>query len=199
MIKVNLQNTDLKNRITGQNSLDSIFVENNNILFISKPEYLKQMHRDEIKAKQIKMNLEIVRQEIHRRMVDPRYSNFDDMETLTKFRKETEKYQETEREYRRLLGECENVKMIPVYSGMKMDVTTGEMTEVRQDEYADYAETEGNKVRLILDVLALDDEKLDRDSAWMKANGHNISISTTPAAPLAVKGGTLEEAVAALI
>ena len=54
MIKVNLQNTAVQNMLTGQNTLDSVFIDGNSILFIEKPEYLKQLYRDEIKQEQIK-------------------------------------------------------------------------------------------------------------------------------------------------
>ena len=43
MIKVNLQNTAVQNMLTGQNTLDSVFIDGNSILFIEKPEYLKQL------------------------------------------------------------------------------------------------------------------------------------------------------------
>ena len=58
MIKVNLQNTAVQNMLTGQNTLDSVFIDGNSILFIEKPEYLKQLYRDEIKARAIKVNLQ---------------------------------------------------------------------------------------------------------------------------------------------
>lgn len=67
MIKVNLQNIAVNNMLTGQNTLDSIFIDGNSILFITKPEYLKQLYRDEIRARSIKMNLKIAREEIHKR------------------------------------------------------------------------------------------------------------------------------------
>ena len=130
MIKVNLQNTAVQNMLTGQNTLDSVFIDGNSILFIEKPEYLKQLYRDEIKARAIKVNLKVAREEIHKRTQDDRYNNLDDMETLKKFRAQTDELRETEKEYRRMLGECENVKMVPVYSGTKLDVTTGESVEV---------------------------------------------------------------------
>ena len=44
MIKVNLQNTAVQNMLTGQNTLDSVFIDGNSILFIemrSKPEQSK--------------------------------------------------------------------------------------------------------------------------------------------------------------
>ena len=164
MIKVNLQNTAVQNMLTGQNTLDSVFIDGNSILFIEKPEYLKQLYRDEIKARAIKVNLK-----------------------------------ETEKEYRRMLGECENVKMIPVYSGTKLDVTTGDSVEVKQAEFEDYIETEGNKARMVLDILALDADRLERDCQWLQTKGCGINIMTTPGVPLAVEGGTLEEAIAALI
>ena len=132
MIKVNLQNIAVNNMLTGQNTLDSIFIDGNSILFITKPEYLKQLYRDEIRARSIKMNLKIAREEIHKRTQDDRYNNLDDMETLKKFRAQTDELRKSEREYRRMLSECENVKMIPVYSGMKLDVTTGESVEVNR-------------------------------------------------------------------
>ena len=47
MIKVNLQNTAVQNMLTGQNTLDSVFIDGNSILFIEKPEYLKQLYRDD--------------------------------------------------------------------------------------------------------------------------------------------------------
>ena len=53
MIKVNLQNTAVQNMLTGQNTLDSVFIDGNSILFIEKPEYLKQLYRDEIKARAV--------------------------------------------------------------------------------------------------------------------------------------------------
>ena len=108
MIKVNLQNTAVHNMLTGQNTLDSIFIDGNSILFITKPEYLKQLYRDEIKARMIKMNLQVAREEIHKRTQDDRYNNLDDMETLKKFRAQTDELRETEKEYRRMLSECEN-------------------------------------------------------------------------------------------
>ena len=37
MIKVNLQNIAVNNMLTGQNTLDSIFIDGNSILFITKP------------------------------------------------------------------------------------------------------------------------------------------------------------------
>ena len=160
MIKVNLQNTAVQNMLTGQNTLDSVFIDGNSILFIEKPEYLKQLYRDEIKADELR---------------------------------------ETEKEYRRMLGECENVKMIPVYSGTKLDVTTGDSVEVKQAEFEDYIETEGNKARMVLDILTLDADRLERDCQWLQTKGCDINIMTTPGAPLAVEGGTLEEAIAALI
>ncbi len=135
MIKVNLQNTAVQNMLTGQNTLDSVFIDGNSILFIEKPEYLKQLYRDEIKARAIKINLKVAREEIHKRTQDDRYNNLDDMETLKKFRAQTDELRETEKEYRRMLGECENVKMIPVYSGTKLDVTTGDSVEVKQAEF----------------------------------------------------------------
>ena len=199
MIKVNLQNTAVQNMLTGQNTLDSVFIDGNSILFIEKPEYLKQLYRDEIKARAIKVNLKVAREEIHKRTQDDRYNNLDDMETLKKFRAQTDELRETEKEYRRMLGECENVKMIPVYSGTKLDVTTGDSVEVKQAEFEDYIETEGNKARMVLDILALDADRLERDCQWLQTKGCNISIMTTPGVPLAVEGGTLEEAIAALI
>ena len=84
MIKVNLQNTAVQNMLTGQNTLDSVFIDGNSILFIEKPEYLKQLYRDEIKARAIKVNLKVAREEIHKRTQDDRYNNLDDMETLKK-------------------------------------------------------------------------------------------------------------------
>ena len=81
MIKVNLQNTAVQNMLTGQNTLDSVFIDGNSILFIEKPEYLKQLYRDEIKARAIKVNLKVAREEIHKRTQDDRYNNLDDMET----------------------------------------------------------------------------------------------------------------------
>ena len=199
MIKVNLQNTAVQNMLTGQNTLDSVFIDGNSILFIEKPEYLKQLYRDEIKARAIKVNLKVAREEIHKRTQDDRYNNLDDMETLKKFRAQTDELRETEKEYRRMLGECENVKMIPVYSGTKLDVTTGDSVEVKQAEFEDYIETEGNKARMVLDILALDADRLERDCQWLQTKGCDINIMTTPAVPLAVEGGTLEEAIAALI
>ena len=181
MIKVNLQNIAVNNMLTGQNTLDSIFIDGNSILFITKPEYLKQLYRDEIRARSIKMNLKIAREEIHKRTQDDRYNNLDEL-------------RESEREYRRMLSECENVKMIPVYSGMKLDVTTGESVEVKQAEYTDYVETEGNKARMVLDILALDVDRLERDCQWLQTKGCGIRMTTTPG-----EGGTLEEAIAALI
>ena len=185
--------------LTGQNTLDSVFIDGNSILFIEKPEYLKQLYRDEIKARAIKVNLKVAREEIHKRTQDDRYNNLDDMETLKKFRAQTDELRETEKEYRRMLGECENVKMIPVYSGTKLDVTTGDSVEVKQAEFEDYIETEGNKARMVLDILALDADRLERDCQWFQTKGCDINIMTTPGAPLAVEGGTLEEAIAALI
>lgn len=167
MIKVNLQNTAVQNMLTGQNTLDSVFIDGNSILFIEKPEYLKQLYRDEIKARAIKVNLKVAREEIHKRTQDDRYNNLDDMETLKKFRAQTDELRETEKEYRRMLGECENVKMIPVYSGTKLDVTTGDSVEVKQAEFEDYIETEGNKARMVLDILALDADRLERDCQWL--------------------------------
>lgn len=199
MIKVNLQNTAVQNMLTGQNTLDSVFIDGNSILFIEKPEYLKQLYRDEIKARAIKVNLKVAREEIHKRTQDDRYNNLDDMETLKKFRAQTDELRETEKEYRRMLGECENVKMIPVYSGTKLDVTTGDSVEVKQAEFEDYIETEGNKARMVLDILALDADRLERDCQWFQTKGCDINIMTTPGVPLAVEGGTLEEAIAALI
>lgn len=199
MIKVNLQNTAVQNMLTGQNTLDSVFIDGNSILFIEKPEYLKQLYRDEIKARAIKVNLKVAREEIHKRTQDDRYNNLDDMETLKKFRAQTDELRETEKEYRRMLGECENVKMIPVYSGTKLDVTTGDSVEVKQAEFEDYIETEGNKARMVLDILALDADRLERDCQWLQTKGCDINIMTTPRVPLAVEGGTLEEAIAALI
>lgn len=199
MIKVNLQNTAVQNMLTGQNTLDSVFIDGNSILFIEKPEYLKQLYRDEIKARAIKVNLKVAREEIHKRTQDDRYNNLDDMETLKKFRAQTDELRETEKEYRRMLGECENVKMIPVYSGTKLDVTTGDSVEVKQAEFEDYIETEGNKARMVLDILALDADRLERDCQWLQTKGCCINIMTTPGVPLAVEGGTLEEAIAALI
>lgn len=199
MIKVNLQNTAVQNMLTGQNTLDSVFIDGNSILFIEKPEYLKQLYRDEIKARAIKVNLKVAREEIHKRTQDDRYNNLDDMETLKKFRAQTDELRETEKEYRRMLGECENVKMIPVYSGTKLDVTTGDSVEVKQAEFEDYIETEGNKARMVLDILALDADRLERDCQWLQTKGCAINIMTTPGVPLAVEGGTLEEAIAALI
>ena len=199
MIKVNLQNTAVQNMLTGQNTLDSVFIDGNSILFIEKPEYLKQLYRDEIKARAIKVNLKVAREEIHKRTQDDRYNNLDDMETLKKFRAQTDELRETEKEYRRMLGECENVKMIPVYSGTKLDVTTGDSVEVKQAEFEDYIETEGNKARMVLDILALDADRLERDCQWLQTKGCNINIMTTLGVPLAVEGGTLEEAIAALI
>lgn len=199
MIKVNLQNTAVQNMLTGQNTLDSVFIDGNSILFIEKPEYLKQLYRDEIKARAIKVNLKVAREEIHKRTQDDRYNNLDDMETLKKFRAQTDELRETEKEYRRMLGECENVKMIPVYSGTKLDVTTGDSVEVKQAEFEDYIETEGNKARMVLDILALDADRLERDCQWLQTKECDINIMTTPGAPLAVEGGTLEEAIAALI
>ena len=199
MIKVNLQNTAVMNILTGQNTLDSVFIDGNSILFIEKPEYLKQLYRDEIKARAIKVNLKVAREEIHKRTQDDRYNNLDDMETLKKFRAQTDELRETEKEYRRMLGECENVKMIPVYSGTKLDVTTGDSVEVKQAEFEDYTETEGNKARMVLDILALDADRLERDCQWLQTKGCGINIMTTPGVPLAVEGGTLEEAIAALI
>ena len=199
MIKVILQNTSVQNMLTGQNTLDSVFIDGNSILFIEKPEYLKQLYRDEIKARAIKVNLKVAREEIHKRTQDDRYNNLDDMETLKKFRAQTDELRETEKEYRRMLGECENVKMIPVYSGTKLDVTTGDSVEVKQAEFEDYIETEGNKARMVLDILALDADRLERDCQWFQTKGCDINIMTTPGAPLAVEGGTLEEAIAALI
>ena len=199
MIKVNLQNTAVQNMLTGQNTLDSVFIDGNSILFIEKPEYLKQLYRDEIKARAIKVNLKVAREEIHKRTQDDRYNNLDDMETLKKFRAQTDELRETEKEYRRMLGECENVKMIPVYSGTKLDVTTGDSVEVKQAEFEDYIETEGNKARMVLDILALDADRLERDCQWLQTKGYGINIMTTPGVPLAVEGGTLEEAIAALI
>ncbi len=199
MIKVNLQNTAVQNMLTGQNTLDSVFIDGNSILFIEKPEYLKQLYRDEIKARAIKVNLKVAREEIHKRTQDDRYNNLDDMETLKKFRAQTDELRETEKEYRRMLGECENVKMIPVYSGTKLDVTTGDSVEVKQAEFEDYTETQGNKARMVLDILALDADRLERDCQWLRTKGCGISIMTTPGVPLAVEGGTLEEAIAALI
>ena len=70
MIKVNLQNTAVQNMLTGQNTLDSVFIDGNSILFIEKPEYLKQLYRDEIKARAIKVNLKVAREEIHKRTQD---------------------------------------------------------------------------------------------------------------------------------
>ena len=197
MIKVNLQNTAVQNMLTGQNTLDSVFIDGNSILFIEKPEYLKQLYRDEIKARAIKVNLKVAREEIHKRTQDDRYNNLDDMETLKKFRAQTDELRETEKEYRRMLGECENVKMIPVYSGTKLDVTTGDSVEVKQAEFEDYTETQGNKARMVLDILALDADRLERDCQWLRTKGCGISIMTTPGVPLAVEGGTLEEAIAA--
>ena len=104
MIKVNLQNTAVQNMLTGQNTLDSVFIDGNSILFIEKPEYLKQLYRDEIKARAIKVNLKVAREEIHKRTQDDRYNNLDDMETLKKFRAQTDELRETEKEYRRMLG-----------------------------------------------------------------------------------------------
>ena len=199
MIKVNLQNTAVQNMLTGQNTLDSVFIDGNSILFIEKPEYLKQLYRDEIKARAIKVNLKVAREEIHKRTQDDRYNNLDDMETLKKFRAQTDELRETEKEYRRMLGECENVKMIPVYSGTKLDVTTGDSVEVKQAEFEDYIEAEGNKARMVLDILALDADRLERDCQWRQTKGCDINIMTTPGVPLAVEGGTLEEAIAALI
>ena len=205
MIKVNLQNIAVNNMLTGQNTLDSIFIDGNSILFITKPEYLKQLYRDEIRARSIKMNLKIAREEIHKRTQDDRYNNLDDMETLKKFRAQTDELRKSEREYRRMLSECENVKMIPVYSGMKLDVTTGESVEVKQAEYTDYVETEGNKARMVLDILALYVDCLlytspiPRDCQWLQKKGCGISMTTTPGVPLEIEGGTLEEAIAALI
>lgn len=199
MIKVNLQNTAVQNMLTGQNTLDSVFIDGNSILFIEKPEYLKQLYRDEIKARAIKVNLKVAREEIHKRTQDDRYNNLDDMETLKKFRAQTDELRETEKEYRRMLGECENVKMIPVYSGTKLDVTTGDSVEVKQAEFEDYTETQGNKARMVLDILALDADRLERDCQWLRTKGCGISIMTTPGVPLAVEGGTLEDAIAALI
>lgn len=199
MIKVNLQNTAVQNMLTGQNTLDSVFIDGNSILFIEKPEYLKQLYRDEIKARAIKVNLKVAREEIHKRTQDDRYNNLDDMETLKKFRAQTDELRETEKEYRRMLGECENVKMIPVYSGTKLDVTTGDSVEVKQAEFEDYIETEGNKARMVLDILALDADRLERDCQWLQTKECGINIMTTPGVPLAVEGGTLEEAIAALI
>ena len=112
MIKVNLQNIAVNNMLTGQNTLDSIFIDGNSILFITKPEYLKQLYRDEIRARSIKMNLKIAREEIHKRTQDDRYNNLDDMETLKKFRAQTDELRKSEREYRRMLSECENVKRL---------------------------------------------------------------------------------------
>ena len=192
MIKVNLQNTAVQNMLTGQNTLDSVFIDGNSILFIEKPEYLKQLYRDEIKARAIKVNLKVAREEIHKRTQDDRYNNLDDMETLKKFRAQTDELRETEKEYRRMLGECENVKMIPVYSGTKLDVTTGDSVEVKQAEFEDYIETEGNKARMVLDILALDADRLERDCQWLQTKGCDINIMTTPGVPLAVEGGTLE-------
>ena len=171
MIKVNLQNTAVQNMLTGQNTLDSVFIDGNSILFIEKPEYLKQLYRDEIKARAIKVNLKVAREEIHKRTQDDRYNNLDDMETLKKFRAQTDELRETEKEYRRMLGECENVKMIPVYSGTKLDVTTGDSVEVKQAEFEDYIETEGNKARMVLDILALDADRLERDCQWLQTKG----------------------------
>lgn len=104
MIKVNLQNIAVNNMLTGQNTLDSIFIDGNSILFITKPEYLKQLYRDEIRARSIKMNLKIAREEIHKRTQDDRYNNLDDMETLKKFRAQTDELRKSEREYRRMLS-----------------------------------------------------------------------------------------------
>ena len=78
MIKVNLQNTAVQNMLTGQNTLDSVFIDGNSILFIEKPEYLKQLYRDEIKARAIKVNLKVAREEIHKRTQDDRYNNLDE-------------------------------------------------------------------------------------------------------------------------
>lgn len=89
--------------------------------------------------------------------------------------------------------------MIPVYSGTKLDVTTGDSVEVKQAEFEDYIETEGNKARMVLDILALDADRLERDCQWLQTKGCGINIMTTPGVPLAVEGGTLEEAIAALI
>ena len=112
-------------------------------------EYLKQLYRDEIKARAIKVNLKVAREEIHKRTQDDRYNNLDDMETLKKFRAQTDELRETRRKNTdEMLGECENVKMIPVYSGTKLDVTTGDSVEVKQAEFEDYIETEGNKARM---------------------------------------------------
>ena len=199
MIKLNLQNTAVQNMLTGQNTLDSVFIDGNSILFIEKPEYLKQLYRDEIKARAIKVNLKVAREEIHKRTQDDRYNNLDDMETLKKFRAQTDELRETEKEYRRMLGECENVKMIPVYSGTKLDVTTGDSVEVKQAEFEDYIETEGNKARMVLDILALDADRLERDCQWLQTKGCDINIMTTRGGPLGVEGGTLEEAIAGLI
>lgn len=199
MIKVNLQNTAVQNMLTGKNTLDSVFIDGNSILFIEKPDYLKQLYRDEIKARNIKVNLKVAREEIHKRTQDDRYNNLDDMETLKKFRAQTDELRETEKEYRRMLSECENVKMIPVYTGTKLDVTTGESVEVKQAEFEDYTETQGNKARMVLDILALDADRLERDCQWLRTKGCGISIMTTPGVPLAVEGGTLEDAIAALI
>ena len=52
MIKVNLQNIAVNNMLTGQNTLDSIFIDGNSILFITKPEYLKQLYRDRLEQDQ---------------------------------------------------------------------------------------------------------------------------------------------------
>ena len=52
---------------------------------------------------------------------------------------------------------------------------------------------------MVLDILAMDADRLERDCQWLQTKGCDINIMTTPGVPLAVEGGTLEEAIAALI
>ena len=51
----------------------------------------------------------------------------------------------------------------------------GDSVEVKQAEFEDYIETEGNKARMVLDILALDADRLERDCQWLQTKGCDIT------------------------
>lgn len=199
MIKVNLQNIAVNNMLTGQNTLDSIFIDGNSI-YSSQSRSIwssfteMRLEQDQSRwiwrlqgkksTREHKMTDTIIWMIWRRwRSSEPRQMNWGSR------RESTEGCSVSVRMWRWYL-------FIPAW---KLDVTTGESVEVKQAEYTDYVEIRRDKADG-LDILALDvDRTWENDCQWLQKKGCGISLTTTPGVPLEIEGGTLEEAIAALI
>jgi hypothetical protein len=196
MLKLNLQNLQIENKLTGYQQLNCVLIDGNDVMTVKIPDTQHDIVHDAHKATELHMEIKMLVEQIHKKKINPKYSNFDDMETLREYRSQVEVMEKQLAEYKKLLAECESTEAMAVYSGTRINLATGEETEVHQLELPVHTKISIQKARFVLDVLAMDDAKLEKDNAWLAAHGYDFALTTTPAAPYEISGTkTLEEIV----